>query len=145
MVDALATEAGVNCRSEVEPDLPAFRGGAKKLQQILINLLANAIKFTPAGGSVTVSARREPEGGLILAVTDTGVGIAQDKIQLALAPFGQITSDAGRKNNGVGLGLPLSKRLVELHDGTLEIDSEPGVGTTITARFPRGRFIPTFG
>jgi signal transduction histidine kinase len=144
MVDAVAKEAGVACREEVDAALPAFGGDAKKLQQVLINLLANAIKFTPSGGAVTVRARRTPAGELVLTVEDTGVGIPQDKIELALAPFGQIASRIGRKNNGVGLGLPLTKRLVELHGGKLEIDSEPGVGTTVVARFPAERFIPTF-
>jgi two-component system cell cycle sensor histidine kinase PleC len=141
MIGAMAKEAGVECRVEADSGLPAFRGDAKKLSQILINLLTNAVKFTPAGGQVTVKASREPAGGLILRVEDTGVGIPRDKIQLALAPFGQIASQIGRKNGGVGLGLPLSKRLVELHDGTLDIVSEPGVGTTVSARFPQERFI----
>jgi signal transduction histidine kinase len=141
MIDALAKEARVEWRVEVASGLPAFRGDAKKLSQVLINLLTNAVKFTPAGGRVTVKASREPGDGLILRVEDTGVGIPHDKIQLALAPFGQIASQIGRKNGGVGLGLPLSKRLVELHDGTLDIMSQPGVGTTVSARFPQERFI----
>ncbi|HXC27284.1 MAG TPA: response regulator [Stellaceae bacterium] len=141
MIGAMAKEAGVECRVEAHSELPAFRGDAKKLSQVLINLLTNAVKFTPAGGHVTIKAWREPAGGLVLRVEDTGVGIPRDKIQLALAPFGQIASQIGRKNGGVGLGLPLSKRLVELHDGTLEIASEPGTGTTVSARFPQERFI----
>ena len=142
MVEAMAKKASVACAVSVEHDLPAFRGDGKKLQQILINLLANAIKFTPAGGSVTLSAARDPlAGGLVLAVADTGIGIPRDKIAVALAPFGQIDSPMARKNDGVGLGLPLTKRLVELHDGTLDIDSEPGIGTTVTLRFPAERFV----
>ena len=141
MISAMAKEAGVECRVEADSGLPAFRGDAKKLSQVLIHLLTNAVKFTPAGGHVTIKAWRDPAGGLILRVEDTGVGIPRDKVQLALAPFGQIASQIGRKNSGVGLGLPLSKRLVELHDGTLEIASEPGVGTTVSARFPQERFI----
>jgi signal transduction histidine kinase len=141
MIGAMAKEAGVECRVEAHSELPAFRGDAKKLSQVLINLLTNAVKFTPAGGHVTIKAWREPAGGVVLRVEDTGVGIPRDKIQLALAPFGQIASQIGRKNGGVGLGLPLSKRLVELHDGTLEIASEPGTGTTVSARFPQERFI----
>jgi signal transduction histidine kinase len=141
MVERMAHDAEVGCAAEIEPALPAFRGDGKKLQQILINLLANAIKFTPSGGHVTLHAASGPTGGLLLQVADTGIGIAADQIAVVLAPFGQIASPLLRKNDGVGLGLPLTKRLVELHDGTLHIDSEPGVGTTVTLRFPAERFI----
>jgi signal transduction histidine kinase len=140
IVGTRARRAGIECSIEVEAGLPAFRGDGKKLQQILINLLANAIKFTPAGGRVGLRARREPSGGLILLVEDTGIGIPPDKIEVALAPFGQVDSALARKHDGVGVGLPLTKHLVELHDGTLQIDSEPGIGTTVTLRFPPERF-----
>ena len=76
---------------------------------------------------------------------DTGIGIPADKIKVALTPFGQIDSPFPRKNNGVGLGLPLTKRLAELHQGTLEIASEPGNGTTVTICFPMERFLPAPG
>ena len=85
-------------------------------------------------------AGREREGGLILSVVDSGIGIPADKIAVALAPFGQVDASLARKYEGVGLGLPLTKRLVELHGGTLEIVSVPGAGTTVTARFPHERF-----
>lgn len=143
MVEAMARDGGVACRAIVEPALPIFCGDAKKLRQVLINLLVNAIKFTPAGGRVTLRAARDSAGGLLLRVEDTGIGIAPDKIEVALTPFGQIPSEIARKHQGVGLGLPLAKRLVELHDGTLRIDSTPGIGTTITLRFPPERFLPT--
>ena len=129
------------CAAEVDARLPAFRGDGKKLQQILINLLGNAIKFTPARGSVSLTARREPDGSLALCITDTGIGIARDKIEVALAPFGQVNSPLARKNDSVGLELPLSKDPVELHGGTLSIDSEPGAGTSVTLRFPATRFV----
>lgn len=141
MVEAVAKKADVRFTADVQPALPAFRCDAKKLQQILINLLVNAIKFTPAGGSVRLAVSRDRAGDLVMRIADTGVGIPRDKIAIALSPFGQVESPLARKNDGVGLGLPLTKRLVEAHDGTLDIDSEPGKGTTVTLRFPAERFV----
>jgi signal transduction histidine kinase len=137
----MARNADVACSIAVEDGLPAFLGDGKKLRQILINLLSNAIKFTPAGGKVSLTAHREPNAGLVFRVSDSGIGIPADKISVALAPFGQVDSSLARKYEGVGLGLPLTKRLIELHGGTMEITSEPRNGTTVTARFPLGRFV----
>ena len=136
-IEEMARNAGVQCRAEVPPELPKFFGNAAKLRQILINLLSNAVKFTPSGGNVRLSVETEPDSGLAFRVTDTGIGMAADKIQIALTPFGQVDSGLNRKYTGVGLGLPLAKRLIELHGGTIEIASEPGKGTAVTARFPK--------
>jgi signal transduction histidine kinase len=130
----------VACSVAVDEELPIFRGDNGKLRQILLNLLSNAIKFTPPGGNVTLQAVREADGGLALRVADTGIGIAPDKIAVAIEPFGQIDSRLARKYEGVGLGLPLSKKLVEMHGGTLEIDSVLGEGTAVTVRLPAERF-----
>jgi signal transduction histidine kinase len=107
-----------------------------KVRQILINLLSNAVKFTPAGGTVTLVGR-ETADGVELVVTDTGIGMKEEDIPTALAPFGQIDSRLARAYEGTGLGLPLTKALVELHDGTLRIASRPGEGTTVTVNLPR--------
>jgi signal transduction histidine kinase len=139
MMRQMADKAGLACRLDIEEDLPTLRGDSVKLRQIVINLLSNAIKFTPAGGEVRVRAARAEDGGLLIAVSDTGIGIASDKLSIALAPFGQVDSDLNRKYAGVGLGLPLTKRLAELHGGELEILSEPGHGTLVTVRFPPAR------
>jgi len=101
--------------------------------------LGNAVKFTPPGGKVTVGARLLPSRGLALSVSDTGLGIAAEDIPQALKPFGQIERALSRRHGGVGLGLPLSKHLAELHDGTLEIASEPGKGTNVSVYFPPAR------
>src|SRR5207302_10817499 len=132
----MADKAGIECVFEVEERLPTLRGDCVKLRQILINLLSNAIKFTPSGGRVNLSVTRAADGGLVFAIRDNGIGIAADKLAIALAPFGQVDSDLNRKYAGVGLGLPLSKRLVELHGGVMDIASEPGKGTVVTVRFP---------
>ena len=111
----------------------------RKLKQVLINLLSNAVKFTPPGGSVEVRSDIEPDGAYTISVVDSGVGIAPEDIDKALAPFGQIDSGLDRKYEGTGLGLPLTKSLVEAHGGTLTLESSLGVGTTIKVRFPGER------
>jgi signal transduction histidine kinase len=140
IVVEMACKADIACSTAIEDGLPMFFGDGKKLQQILINLLSNAVKFTPPGGRVTLTAGRGPAGGLVLRVADTGIGMAPDQIAVAMMPFGQIDSTLARKYDGAGLGLPLTKRLVDLHGGTLEIDSHPNVGTTVTVRFAPERF-----
>jgi len=139
MIEEMARNAEIDCRCEIPADLPRFFGDAAKLRQILINLLSNAVKFTPAGGEVTVSVEHDPASGLAFRVADTGIGIPAEKLPTALAPFGQIDSGLDRKFDGIGLGLPLAKRLVELHDGRMEIASEPGKGTVVSALFPTKR------
>ncbi|MGA8400940.1 MAG: hybrid sensor histidine kinase/response regulator [Stellaceae bacterium] len=138
-IEEMARRADIDCQAEIPDDLPRFLGDAAKLRQILINLLSNAVKFTPPGGSVRVSVETPADDGLVFRIADTGIGIAPEKLPVALAPFGQIESGLDRRYEGVGLGLPLAKKLVELHGGTMEIDSELDKGTSITARFPRER------
>src|SRR5262249_54725458 len=132
-IEEMARRAGIDCQSEIPADLPKFFGDAAKLRQILINLLSNAVKFTPAGGKVRITVEREAGEGLAVRVADTGIGIPPDKLSIALAPFGQVEGELDRHNDGIGLGLPLTKRLIELHGGTMEIDSAPGRGTAVTA------------
>jgi signal transduction histidine kinase len=140
MVADMAKNNEVVCSFAVDDGLPAFWGDAKKLRQVLINLLSNAVKFTAEGGSVRLSAGREADGGVAIRIADTGIGIAPKDISVALAPFGQVDGSLARKYEGVGLGLPLSKRLVEMHGGTFEIESELGRGTTIIVGLPAKRF-----
>ncbi len=142
MVREAARKAEIEYAVEFEDGLPPLIGDAAKLRQILINLLSNAVKFTPSGGRVTLSVARAGDGGIAFQVVDTGIGIPPEQMQFVLTPFGQVDSKLARKYGGIGLGLPLTKRLVELHDGTLEIASRPGMGTTVTARFPRERVAP---
>jgi signal transduction histidine kinase len=116
-------------------NLPKVDGDKRRLLQVLLNLLSNAVKFTPEGGRITIQARAE-DPGLVLQVIDDGIGIKPADIPLALQVFGQIDSARSRRFPGTGLGLPLSRRLVELHGGSLTVDSEPGAGTTVTVRLP---------
>jgi signal transduction histidine kinase len=132
----MARRSQVDCTAELAPDLPTLYADAAKLRQILINLLSNAIKFTPARGRVSLTVSADALGGIAFVVQDTGIGIRPEHLDLALTPFGQVDARLSRSHDGVGLGLPLSKRLVELHGGTFEIASTPGEGTTVTVRLP---------
>lgn len=141
MVADAATTAGVALERDIPADVPAVRGSRGKLTQILVNLLSNAVKFTPAGGRVSVTAARGTAGGIALTVADTGIGMTEDEVARALQPFVQVDSGLDRKYDGVGLGLPLTKRLTELHDGSLDIASTPGRGTRITVALPANRVL----
>ena len=142
LVSGRAAAGGVDLSLDCPDDLPGLRADAVKLKQILTNLVANAVKFTEPGGAVTMKAWSRPDSGYVFQVADTGIGIALDDIPRALSPFGQIDNDLSRKFEGTGLGLPLTKALIELHAGSLDLQSEPGVGTTVTVRFPAERIIP---
>jgi signal transduction histidine kinase len=139
IVREMADKAGVNYRVAMAEVLPHVRADSGKLRQILINLLGNAVKFTPSGGNVTLSAEPGPDGGLQFRITDTGIGIPPDKMEVAMSPFGQVDSRLARRFEGTGLGLPLTKRLVEMHGGTFHLASEPGKGTVVTVRLPGAR------
>jgi PAS domain S-box-containing protein len=121
--------------------MPTIWGDERIIKQILINLLSNAVKFTPAGGWVTVEIDIEPNGELAILVRDTGIGISEDDLPAVLSPFGQVESSLSRKHAGTGLGLPLVKRLVELHGGTFELLSTEGEGTTAIVRLPSDRVL----
>jgi signal transduction histidine kinase len=117
----------------------AIYGDPLRLRQVVTNLVANALKYTPTGGSVSVRAEREPDGAFRLAVRDTGIGIAQADLPTVLEPFRQVDNASNRAQAGTGLGLPLTRRLVELHGGALSIESAVGAGTTVTVRLPAAR------
>jgi signal transduction histidine kinase len=141
IIKEMAVRGGVNYRADLGADLPRINADAAKLRQVLINLLSNAVKFTPEGGQARLIVERERGGDFVFRVEDTGVGIDPDKMELVLTPFGQIGSHLTRRHGGIGLGLPLTKRLIELHGGSMEIESKPRVGTVVTARFPKSRAV----
>lgn len=132
----MASEAGVTLIPVVAIDLPTVRGDPVKLRQIFTNLITNAIKFTPQGGSVTVEALRQNSGGVAVLVRDTGVGMTQEEILIALTPFGQVDGSRSRWREGTGLGLPIAKALVELHGGEIQIRSVKGKGTEVAVSLP---------
>ena len=134
-----AAQENVRLRLLPVPQGLSLRADGKRLTQIVLNLLSNAIKYTPAGGEVTVEARLDPAGALLLEVRDTGVGIASTDQRKVLEAFVQIDNAPNRAHEGTGLGLPLAKRLVELHGGTLTLESRLGEGTTVRIALPRER------
>ena len=136
-----AQEAGLSATFGFPEDLPLLRADERKTKQVLINLISNAVKFTPRGGVIEVSGRLDMQAGLAITVADTGIGIAPENLQRVLEPFMQVDSSLGRLHQGTGLGLPLVKAIMALHGGTLDLKSEVGVGTTATVVFPRERVI----
>lgn len=118
------------------PDLPVLPLDAARAKQILINLLSNANKFTGEGGRILVMAQRNADGGATIAVADTGIGMTEDQIAIAMEPFGQVESSFSRAHEGTGLGLPIAVALTKQHGGEFHISSRPGAGTTIVVTFP---------
>jgi signal transduction histidine kinase len=138
IVGAMAGATGVALSLDVPPSLPLIRCDALRFRQILLNLMSNAVKFTPSGGSATVSAAIEDDFAVI-TVADTGIGMREEDIAIALEPFRQVSNGGDaftRRFAGTGLGLPLAKTLVELHGGTLAIESAPRRGTKVSIRLP---------
>ena len=140
MIAGQAESGNVQLIDQLPKHLPYLVGDQRRVRQVLLNLLSNAVKFTPEGGEIRVFAT-ESVDGVTLAVADTGIGIAPEDIPRAFERFGQVDNMLSRRYEGTGLGLPLSKRLMELHNGTLALESTLGAGTTALARFPRSRII----
>jgi len=130
----------MNMLVEVENNLPPLLGDKRKIRQILLNLLSNSLKFTEEEGTIKVSVGRDSSGNITMTVSDTGIGIAEEDIPIALSVFGQVHK--GRSHEGTGLGLPLCKMFAEMHGGRLAIGSTLGEGTTVRIIFPSSRILP---
>ncbi|MGH6948237.1 MAG: PAS domain-containing sensor histidine kinase [Kiloniellales bacterium] len=140
MLQERARSADITLASELPSNLPQLCADERRFRQILLNLLSNAVKFTPAGGKVTVGAERRADGGITILVADSGVGIGAADQERIFEPFVQLDR-ARRGQEGTGLGLPLCRKLVELHGGTLTLKSELGQGTVVEIHFPPERAI----
>jgi signal transduction histidine kinase len=140
-VEGRAETSGVILASEFSPELPYLLCDERKVKQVLVNLLSNGIKFTPAGGRVAVSVASR-DGDLVIAISDSGIGIASADIAKAFKPFGQIDNRLSRKFDGTGLGLPLAAAMIRQHGGSLTLTSEVGRGTTATIVIPGQRLLP---
>jgi PAS domain S-box-containing protein len=127
---------------EIEDDVPRLMADWTRLMEILLNLLTNAIKFTELGGSIALLAECAKDGGVRFAVRDTGAGMTPSEIEIALELFGQVDAGLARRHEGTGLGLPLARKLAELHGGSLTIESEKGRGTTAIVALPPRRVVP---
>jgi signal transduction histidine kinase len=139
LVEPRAHEGKIRLSSTVVPELPRIRGDERVLRQMLLNLLSNAIKFTPEDGRIEIAAWTGADRGVVIAVSDTGIGIEPDNIPKVFMPFRQIHNPYTHKYPGTGLGLPLVKAMMEAHGGTVQIDSKLNAGTTVTIRFPADR------
>jgi len=140
-VESQAKKSKVNLSQVMDEKARFIRADERRLRQAVVNLLSNAVKFTPAGGSVRVVCAHT-DSGILIVVSDTGVGMASADIPKAMEPFGQVDSKLSRKYEGTGLGLPLAKDLIELHGGSLTVESQVNVGTTVTITLPPERIIP---
>jgi two-component system cell cycle sensor histidine kinase PleC len=141
LVAGRAEQAGVSVAVEVAADLPLIVADELRLKQIVLNLLSNAVKFSPPESEIRVSARVNETGGLAIAVSDRGCGMTPAEVVLALQPFGQVSSAVAKSKEGTGLGLPLARRMTEIHGGRLDVVSVPKEGTIVTVLLPASRVV----
>ncbi|MBT5308708.1 MAG: transporter substrate-binding domain-containing protein [Rhodospirillaceae bacterium] len=141
LISPRAEEGKVSVASTIDTTIPKVHVDVRRMQQIMLNLLSNAVKFTPQGGEVIIGAHNNARGILAITVSDTGIGMDEAEISIALNRFGQVDTGLDRKHEGTGLGLPLTQELIGLHGGHLEIKSNKGFGTTITVTIPGNRII----
>jgi len=134
----MARTAGLNLIEDISPEVLIVIGDSVKLRQVFTNLISNALKFTRSGGSVTIKTARAAQGASI-QVTDSGVGMSEDEVAIALTPFGQVDATHARWREGTGLGLPIAKAIVQLHGGELSIRSQKDLGTEVTVLLPQRR------
>lgn len=132
-----AMRSEVSIIQDIDVQIPEIISDELRLKQILLNILSNAVKFTPPGGLVTFRASLSVNQGLYISISDTGIGIPENQIDKALSLFGQIDADLNRKFQGIGLGLPLAKMMTERLGGSLDLTSIEGRGTTVTLKFPK--------
>ena len=141
LINDRANESGVEVASSVPTPAPVIRGDERSIKQILLNLLSNAVKFTPIGGRILIDVFLDATGGIVLTVKDTGIGMSPADIPKAMQPFGQLGDVHTRNRSGTGLGLPIVKSLVEMHDAEFRLTSELGVGSAAEISFPARRVV----
>lgn len=136
ITEVKAREKGITVKTSLPDEPLSLYADPLRLKQILINLMSNAVKFTPENGQVTVAVQPSPTGMMSIEITDTGVGMTPSEIETALRPFGQVDQGFNKKYEGTGLGLPISAALVGLHGGRLTVESDKGKGTRVTVLLP---------
>jgi two-component system, cell cycle sensor histidine kinase PleC len=138
ITDAKAKEKNITIEYNIDKTVPLLMADPLRLKQILINLLGNAVKFTPDWGRILVAARMRDQHFAEISVTDTGLGMTPEEVAVAMRPFGQVESGFNKRHEGTGLGLPIAQALAKLHGGDLKISSTKGSGTKVAV------FIPVF-
>lgn len=141
MVKMQAKKADVKIENEANGSVVQLLGDVRLIKQIIVNLLSNAIKFTPKNGTVHVIKKFTEEGNFQFSVIDTGIGMNEDDIETAMTPFGMVKSAYEASNKGTGLGLPLAKKMMEIHGGSIEVLSKPDRGTRVNILFPANRIV----
>ncbi|MFT3987317.1 sensor histidine kinase [Aestuariivirga sp.] len=136
IIETKAREKRINMEVSIDSNLPTLMADPLRLKQILINLLGNAVKFTPELGRIRVEAMQIQPGFAAVAVTDTGPGMTPSEMDTAMRPFGQVDTAFNRRHEGTGLGLPIAHALARLHGGDLRIESQKGAGTRVTVILP---------
>ncbi len=137
MVEELAYQQEIDLIFDIEPKITTVRADPLRLKQIMLNLLSNAIKFNKQGGTVNLKMfKSEDRHWVICQIQDTGIGIPADKISQLFMPFSQVDTSYSRKTEGIGLGLVLTKQLVELLGGTITVESQEGIGSVFTVKLP---------
>jgi two-component system cell cycle sensor histidine kinase PleC len=136
ITDAKAKEKNIAIEVVTADRLPLLLSDPLRLKQIIINILGNAVKFTPEWGRIRVEANNQFEGFVTINISDTGPGMSPEDIETAMSPFGQVDSGFNKRHEGTGLGLPIAFALAKLHNGDLQIQSAPGAGTRVTIHIP---------
>lgn len=141
LVEPRAEKGDVTLSVSVQDGIPRLVADERRLKEILLNLVSNATKYSHPGSEVSVDVRVNGEGSMAFVISDTGIGMDEHGIATAMERFGRVNNARTKSLEGTGLGLPLAKALIELHDGSLSIDSKEGVGTTVTVNFPKERVV----
>lgn len=141
LVKGLASKNGVVIVNKEACDICCMYADGQKIKQVLLNLLSNAIKFTQRGGQISLRVYSSEDRRGVIEVSDTGIGIAKQNQGKVFSKFEQVENSLARPSKGTGLGLPLSRNLMEMHEGSLELESDPGSGTTVRMNFPAERII----
>lgn len=144
LISQRAEQGKVSISSEIAEGCPNIVADERRIKQILLNLVSNSVKFTREGGSIKIKYYMDDEGRPTLSVCDTGIGMTDDELALAMSQFGQVDGGLDRKNEGTGLGLPLTIGLIELHDAEIKINSRKNEGTEINVHFPKSRIDTEF-
>lgn len=136
IIDAKAKEKNISLVFDVAANLPPIYADPLRIKQILINILSNAVKFTPEKGRVECQAVDRGDGYVCISISDTGQGMTENEVDTALRPFGQVNAGFDKQHEGTGLGLPISNELTKMHNGVLQVQSSKGVGTTVSIVLP---------